>query len=388
MRNHRAMEVVELVRERFDLYYAGLFLLDDANRYAVLESGTGEPGRLMKEQGHKVEVGGISMVGAACAQRQARIALDVGDESVRFDNPLLPDTRSEMALPLTVGDRLLGALDVQSSRVAAFSEEDITVLQLVANQVAVAVDNARKFSEDAALLEATSPLFRISRRLAAVTTTDDVVQVITDSVAETEADGCSVGWFDLSPSGKVDMVTFLGAWDRQGIFRFPIGVPLPPGATPLPVQMVRTFWTIEDITQEPEIPAGPRQFLAQFGQRALVNVPLRAGDQVIGFMVMYRATPGPFSPVAIRLYEAMSDQAAVALERARLLEEAQRRAAHDRLIAEATTRMRETLDVETVLRTAVQELGRVAGGAQVTLRMGDVRTLLATAGSNPAEDRS
>jgi hypothetical protein len=85
--------VVELVRDRFDLYYAGLFLLDDAGEYAVLEAGTGEAGRVMREQGHRLEVGGLSMVGAACAQRQVRIALDVGEEPVRFDNPLLPDRR-------------------------------------------------------------------------------------------------------------------------------------------------------------------------------------------------------------------------------------------------------------------------------------------------------
>ncbi len=90
-----AREVVDLVRTRFGLYYVGLFLLDERREYAVLEAGTGEPGRIMQERGHRLEVGGASMVGAACAQRRARIALDVGVESVRFDNPLLPDTRSE-----------------------------------------------------------------------------------------------------------------------------------------------------------------------------------------------------------------------------------------------------------------------------------------------------
>ena len=147
-------QVVDLVRERFDLYYTGLFLLDPQGRYAVLEAGTGEAGQTMKNRGHRLEVGGVSMVGAACAQRQARIALDVGAEPVRFDNPLLPETRSEMALPLIVGGAVLGALDVQSTLPAAFSEEDIAVLQLVADQVAVAIQNARLFAEAQAALEA------------------------------------------------------------------------------------------------------------------------------------------------------------------------------------------------------------------------------------------
>ncbi|HSJ58302.1 MAG TPA: GAF domain-containing protein, partial [Anaerolineae bacterium] len=157
-------QVVNLVHERFDLYYVGLFLLDAQGRYAVLEAGTGEAGRIMLEQGHRLEVGAGSMVGAACAQRQAGIALDVdaareysgGASLARFDNPLLPHTRSEMALPLIVGGaggRVLGALDVQSTLPAAFSEDDVAVLQLVADQVAVAIQNATLFAESQISLE-------------------------------------------------------------------------------------------------------------------------------------------------------------------------------------------------------------------------------------------
>ncbi|MGD9048749.1 MAG: hypothetical protein PVF77_11910, partial [Anaerolineae bacterium] len=87
-------QVVELVQDRFDLYYAGLFLLDERGTSAVLAAGTGDAGRTMRKEGHRLEVDGVSMVGAACIKRQARIALDVGDEPNRFDNPLLPDTRS------------------------------------------------------------------------------------------------------------------------------------------------------------------------------------------------------------------------------------------------------------------------------------------------------
>jgi GAF domain-containing protein len=362
--------VADLVQDRFDLYYVGLFLLDDVGQYAMLEAGTGKPGRVMKERGHKLEVGGLSMVGAACAQRKARIALDAGEEPVRFDNPLLPETRSEMALPLMVGDRVLGALDVQSARSAAFSDEDIAVLQLVADQVAVAVDNARRFSEEAGLLEATSPLYRISHRLASAVTTEDIVQAIIDSVAETEADGCAVGRLALSPDGTVKTTTFVGAWSRQGSSEIPIGVPFSAQASPFPLQMVRTFWTIDNIDRVTRMPKGPRQFLTRFGGRSFVNVPLRAADQVIGFVSIHRVTAGAFSPVSIRLYETLVDQAAVALERARLLEDAQHRAAREQVIGEVTARMRRTLDVETVLEIAVREIGEALGLAAVDLRLG------------------
>jgi GAF domain-containing protein/HAMP domain-containing protein len=369
-----AQQIVELVRVRFGLYYAGLFLLDDVGQYAVLKAGTGEAGHLMVERGHQLEVGGMSMVGAACAQHQARIALDVGEEPVRFDNPLLPETRSEMALPLIVGDRVLGALDVQSSQSSAFSEEDITVLQLVADQVAVAIDNARKFSEEAALLEATSPLYRVSRRLAAALTTDEIVQAVITSVAETEADGCAVARFDVAggtgdAGDQPDTVVFLGTWNRVGAPRFPTGIPFPVSASHLPLAMMTTFLAIDDINQETRIPEESRQFLVRSGSQAMVNIPLRVGGPTIGFVIVQRAAPGPFSPVSIRLYETMVEQAAVALERARLLEETQRRAARERLAREIADKMRRAADMDALMKITIQETAAVLGtsGAFVQL---------------------
>ena len=363
-------QVVDLVRDRFGLYYAGLFLLDDTGSHAVLEAGSGEAGRIMKEQGHSLEVGGLSMVGAACARRQARIALDVGEEPVRFDNPFLPETRSEMALPLVVGDRVLGALDAQSTEPAAFSEEDVTVLQLVADQVAVAVDNALKFSEEGEVLEATSPLFRVSRRLASAITTDDIVQAILDSVAETEADGCAVARMSISPDGEIEGARFLGNWDRRGASQFPVGVTFPASAWPVALERIASFWTIEDLTQVDSDWDDMRQFLARFGGRGFVNVPLRAAGRMIGFVSIHRYEAGPFSPVSIRLYETLVDQAAVALEGARLLEEAQLRATREQTLSRVSARMRETLDTDTVLRTAVEEIAGALGLAALDLRLG------------------
>ncbi len=356
-----AREVVDLVRERFNLYYAGLFLLDETGEYAGLEAGTGEPGRLMKERGHKLQVGGKSMVGAACAQRRARIALDVGAEPVRFDNPLLPDTRSEMALPLMVGDRVLGALDVQSTQAAAFSDEDIAVLQLVADQVAVAMDNARKFSAEATLLEATSPLFRVSRRLSSAITTDEVVQATIATVAETQADGCGVARFDLGADGEVQTITFLGSWNRHRTPGFPVGRPLPASASMFPVPMLQRLWVIEDLLHDPTMPEDKRQMLLRFGARAMINIPLQSGTRPIGIVIVERIAPGPFSPVDIRLYETLASQAAVALERARLLEEAERRVEQERAIRDLADRVTASFDLDAILQTTLQDLSALVG---------------------------
>ena len=362
-------QVVELVQDRFHLYYAGLFLLDKAGGSAVLAAGTGEAGRTMRERGHKLEVGGVSMVGAACAQRQAQIALDVGDEPNRFENPLLPSTRSEMALPLVVGERVIGALDVQSSEAAAFSKGDIAILQLVADQVAVAVDNARKFSQEAEMLEATSPLFRVSRRLASAINIADVMQTFVNSVAETEADGCVVGALNFSPHGEVDSVTILGDWNRHRSSQLAAGATFLASASPLPLQIITSYWTIKDVTRDLQMPESLRRFLEGYGGRGFINIPLRAGGRVIGFVSIYRAQPGSFSPVSVRLYETLVDQAAVAMERARLLEEAQVRADRERLIAEVSARMRERLDVEAVLKTTADEMVRALDLEEIVIRL-------------------
>jgi PAS domain S-box-containing protein len=138
-------QVVNLALERFDLYYAGLFLVDENREWAVLRAGTGEAGQKMLDQGHKLQVGGDSMVGRCVAKRHACIALDVGAEPVRFANPLLPETRSELALPLVSRGETIGALTIQSAQEAAFSEEDIAALQTMADQLANAIANAQLY---------------------------------------------------------------------------------------------------------------------------------------------------------------------------------------------------------------------------------------------------
>lgn len=140
-------KVVNLITERFGYYYAAIFLVDSTYRWAILKDATGDAGRILKSQNHRLEIGGKSMVGTAIAKREARISLDVGIEPVRFDNPLLPETRSEIALPLLIGDRAIGALDVQSTQEAAFDQENIITLQGMANQMAIALENARLFQE-------------------------------------------------------------------------------------------------------------------------------------------------------------------------------------------------------------------------------------------------
>lgn len=140
-------QTVNIICEAYGLYYAGIFLLDDAGEYAVLRAGYGKAGRAMLASGHKLKIGTDSMIGACIAMGEARIALDVGEERVHFKNPNLPHTRSEMALPLIYGGKPLGAVTIQSSEERAFSEDDITTLTTMAEHLAVAINNARLIDE-------------------------------------------------------------------------------------------------------------------------------------------------------------------------------------------------------------------------------------------------
>jgi PAS domain S-box-containing protein len=153
-------QIVGLICERFDLYYAGLFLVDqtgewtgEPGKWAALRAGSGEAGRGMLKRGHKLEIDSKSMIGWCIVNKQPRLAPDVGEEAVRFKNPLLPETRSELALPLISRGEAIGALTIQSSREAAFSEGDIAVLQTLAGQIANAIENTRLYKQTQAALE-------------------------------------------------------------------------------------------------------------------------------------------------------------------------------------------------------------------------------------------
>ncbi len=153
-------KVVDLVTDQFGYYYAAIFLLTPDGRWAELKEATGTAGQVLKSRKHRLAVGGVSMVGTAVSAREPRIALDVGDAPVRFNNPLLPNTRSEIALPLIVGNNVLGALDVQSTQESAFGPEDISTLQSMASQVAIAISNAQLFEQMNEALEELSQLNR------------------------------------------------------------------------------------------------------------------------------------------------------------------------------------------------------------------------------------
>lgn len=140
-------KVIPLFHEQFGYYFAAIYLVDPSGRWAELKEATGEAGRVLKQNRHRLEIMSKSMVGAAIRERSPRIAQVASEEKQRFENPLLPYTRSEIALPLMVGDRVLGALNVQSTRESDFGPQVIETMKNMTSQVSMAIENARLFQE-------------------------------------------------------------------------------------------------------------------------------------------------------------------------------------------------------------------------------------------------
>lgn len=145
--NELLARAVNSISDRFDCYYAAIFLTDSTGQWAELKVATGDAGKVLRENKHHLDVNGKSAVAAAIRTNQARIALDGGTDPVRFDNPLLPYTRSQIALPLAIGDRIIGALEIHSTKENAFSLQEVDTYQNMANQITIALENSRLFTE-------------------------------------------------------------------------------------------------------------------------------------------------------------------------------------------------------------------------------------------------
>ncbi len=371
--------VVELVRERFGLYYAGIFLLDEQREWAVLRAGTGEAGRKMLEAGHRLKMGSESMIGWCTAHDQARIALDVGDEAVRFDNPLLPKTHSEMALPLSARGRVIGAMTIQSTEEAAFSDQDIAALQTMADQVASAIENARLFERTQEALGQTEALYKGSSQVTGAQTIDDILQALIQSTALQRLERANFLLFDrpFMHSEQPDAFTVKAVWERSGGEpRAPVGTRYDFDQFPAARVVDRHEPTIvENVATDKRIDEKTRDLiLNQLGTRSIVFWPLMVGEQWIGLVTGQAPRVLEMNEDEVRQITNLVDQAATAIQNQLLLEQTQARVRRERILREITTRMRGFTDPEAIIRSAVRELG-IAIGRPTFVRLGSQEDL-------------
>ncbi len=307
--------VTHLVSEQFGFYHVGIFLLDESETYAQLRAASSVGGQQMLDYGHRLRVGAQGIVGYVTSTAEPRIALDVGEDAIHFKNPYLPDTRSEMAIPLMAGDEMLGALDVQSIEAGAFTEEDIAVLRLVADQIAIAIENANLLREAREALAAQRRAYgEVSRE----------------------------AWQELVASQSLDGYT-CDAEDN--------------------VTPVSASWPVEMRH------AGQRGEIVQT-EDGTVMIPVQIRDQTLGVVRLRKSETQPaWTEEQLDLMQSLTDQLEVALESARLYQDSQQRAAREQLVGEITSHIRESLEIDTVLKTAVQEMRRALAVPELTIRL-------------------
>ncbi len=335
--------VVDVISQQFGLYHAALFLVDPSGEWAELSAASSEGGRRMLARGYRLRVGasnaGQGIVGNVAARGEARIALDTGADAVFFDNPDLPDTRSEAALPLRVREEIIGVLDVQSVQKDAFDESSIATLQGVADQIAVAVENARLFahaqasleenerlvSQVQASLQETTAMYEAGQFISLAQDSPAVFQAIVDRVLKPDIDLCLLILFDSYEGKQPQQLEINQVWVRAGRASAQESQPgsLAGKRFDFAKFSLRDFLhpNLAQVILESQVPAGPvrRQMWDRLGMSALAFLPLQVGARWIGELVLGTLQIADiFTEDALRPYQAMVTQAAVAIENNRL----------------------------------------------------------------------
>jgi GAF domain-containing protein/HAMP domain-containing protein len=297
-------KITNVISEHFGFYHVGIFLLDDEKEFAVLRAANSPGGKNMLKRTHQLKVGETGIVGYVTSQGRPRIALDTGSDAIYFDNPDLPDTRSEMALPLTFGYDVIGALDVQSLEPNAFSPDDVSTLSTLADQVSIAIQNARLYEETRHALAQSQALY----------------QQFTQS-----------GWKHFKESKRL-----------AGIRR----------------SKATTTILREPLDHN------------EFNGDNNLNMPIKLRGQKIGSLKVRANDNHEWTQDEVDIATAIIERAAIAMENARLLDDAQRLANREQIIGEISATVSSSNDMEEILRSAVLELGRKMGGAEVVLELG------------------
>jgi GAF domain-containing protein len=308
--------ISRLISKDLGFYHVGIFLLDEKKEYAVLKATSSSGGQQMLRRGHRIKIGQIGIVGYVAEHAEARISLDVGADANFFDNPDLPDTHSEMALPLNIGGQLIGILDVQSEKTSAFIQQDIDVMSTLANQVAIAIENARRFSETNQALAEERTVYGQYLRQA---------------------------WQQSPLETKIAGYQYVNAQVK-----------------PLPESLDR-----------PEINSAVNsgQMVVQKGENPALAVPLKIRGEVIGVLnISSNTSSRVWNENELAVVRAVADRVALALENARLFEETTRRADRERTVSEISTHIRSESDPESMLQTALDELKRALGAKDIQIR--------------------
>jgi len=305
-------QITTAINREFGFYHVGIFLLDASREYAILSAANSDGGKVMLARGHRLKVAETGLVGYVTGTGKPRIALDTGADSIFFNNPDLPQTRSELTLPLRVGEEIIGALDVQSTEPNAFFPEDINILSTLADQVSIAIQNAQQFEETRHALNESDLLSR---------------QFVRN------------GWQQFTKYRDIIGIRHTGT--RASL-------------------LYKKNGKGEDHSNE---------LSAQIKSRgASLSLPIKLRGEVIGSVDVHSPDNRPWDPDELEIVTAIIERAAIALENARLLAESQKRAAKERTIGEITSKISEQSDINELLKTVAQELSKTLPHAEIAVQ--------------------
>ncbi|NTW99814.1 MAG: GAF domain-containing protein, partial [Geobacteraceae bacterium] len=309
--------VAVLMSEQLGFYHVGIFINDNENRYAVLKAANSDGGHRMINRGHRLEIGQVGIVGNVANTGNPRIALDTGTDAVFFNNPDLPDTRSEMALPLKISSRMIGVLDIQSTVPDAFKQEDIQIVTVLADQISIAIENTRLFQETRLALEEARQTYR---------------QFVRQEWQQFSTEQPLLG-YKFSASGLA---------------------------------------LLEANVDFPEIrealSTGAIQVSIDKSGMAKMAVPITLHGETIGIVNIRADQKQAWSHDEIDIVQAAAERIALALENARLIADSQKRAAKERTIGEITSKIGGSIDIDTIISTAVEQMGNILPDADITIQ--------------------
>lgn len=351
-------KAVTFVRERLDYYHASIFLLDASGENAVIREATGEAGAQMKRAGHRLAVGSKSIVGYVAGRGEHLVVNDTAKDATYYANPLLPDTRSEAALPLSVGERIVGVIDVQSTHPYAFTSDNLRTLGILADQLAVAVVNSELFAETQEHLSQQRLLHHITTSAASGTTLEEALESAVTGLQVTLG-GDRVAIL-LSDRDRKMLETKAAAGYSEDILH--LRVPIGSGITGWAAAH-RKALRIDNAAED------PRYIQASANTRSELAVPLLYRNEVLGVLNVESEQIGAYSQDDEEMLGTLGGSLAAIIANARLLEQLRSQAERERAIYEITSKIRRSTNLETILSTTASELTKAVGARHTRIRI-------------------
>lgn len=347
-----------LIRERFNFYHAAVFLNDSSNENAVIREATGDAGMQMKRVGHRLKIGSKSIVGYVTGSGEHLVVNDTNRDATYYPNPLLPDTRAEVAIPLKVGQRILGALDVQSNIVYAFGPEDINVLRILADQLAIAVINSELFAETQEHLSQHRLLHHVTTAAASGTTLGEALNSAVQGLQVTLG-GDRVVILLADRVRKVLKVEALAGYSDEVNN---IEVPYEHGITGW-VAVHQQPLRINDVSQDPRYIEIGSNICSELA------IPLSYRGELLGVLNVESDQLGAYNDNDEELLGTLGGSLAAIIANARLLEQIRRQVDYERMLYEVTSKIRRSTDMQSIMKTTTAELTKSLGARRAKIKI-------------------